>query len=260
MSHAFFDEQQLARRRERDAANREAAALARKKAAEDKKGKAVAAPADKAKQPVEFDQAISYVNKIKKRFAGDDRVYKAFLEILNQYRKGQQSIGQVYERVSILFAEQEDLLNEFTFFLPDTTQKFKVFKLELVFRALQKLSKGWHVSNAMFQFNSYNKTLLCEFCYFPALMTGSVFPGPTTTLAFPEAGCSPGDRPKEPPSHQPAPRWPPGTPSARPEVRCRGRTHARRPSRHQTGHEPWLFPTILPQSAHLLSVKENQAC
>lgn len=28
------------------------------------------------KQPVEFDQAISYVNKIKNRFANDDRVYK----------------------------------------------------------------------------------------------------------------------------------------------------------------------------------------
>ena len=72
---------------------------------------------------MEFDQAINYVNKIKKRFAGDERVYKAFLEILNQYRKGQQSIGQVYERVSILFQDQSDLLEEFTYFLPDTTQQ-----------------------------------------------------------------------------------------------------------------------------------------
>lgn len=77
---------------------------------------------DKNKQPVEFNQAMNYVNKIKKRFAGDDRVYKAFLEILNQYRKGQQSIGQVYEQVSILFQDQHDLLEEFTYFLPDTTQ------------------------------------------------------------------------------------------------------------------------------------------
>jgi paired amphipathic helix protein Sin3a len=28
------------------------------------------------KQPVEFDQAINYVNKIKMRFSGDERVYK----------------------------------------------------------------------------------------------------------------------------------------------------------------------------------------
>jgi histone deacetylase complex regulatory component SIN3 len=82
-------------------------------------------PADPAapKQPVEFDQAINYVNKIKRRFSGDEKVYKAFLEILNQYRKGQRSIGQVYEEVSLLFRDQADLLEEFTYFLPDTNQK-----------------------------------------------------------------------------------------------------------------------------------------
>lgn len=94
------------------------------------------------KQPVEFDQAINYVNKIKvrktaacrrncdisllcalvqhfmaawyltklntntccclqTRFSNDERVYKAFLEILNMYRKGQKSITNVYEEVRI---------------------------------------------------------------------------------------------------------------------------------------------------------------
>jgi histone deacetylase complex regulatory component SIN3 len=52
-----------------------------------------------AKQPVEFDQAISYVNKIKQRFASDERVYKAFLEILNMYRKGLKTINEVYSEV-----------------------------------------------------------------------------------------------------------------------------------------------------------------
>jgi hypothetical protein len=33
------------------------------------------------------------------RFANDERVYKAFLEILNMYRKGQKSITQVYDEV-----------------------------------------------------------------------------------------------------------------------------------------------------------------
>ena len=73
------------------------------------------------KQPVEFDQAISYVNKIKTRFAADERVYKAFLEILNLYRKGHKSIGQVYDEVAVLFRAHPDLLEEFTYFLPDTT-------------------------------------------------------------------------------------------------------------------------------------------
>lgn len=33
------------------------------------------------------------------RFQNDERVYKAFLEILNMYRKGQKTIANVYEEV-----------------------------------------------------------------------------------------------------------------------------------------------------------------
>jgi hypothetical protein len=53
------------------------------------------APGGAPKQAVEFDQAINYVNKIKTRFASDERVYKAFLEILNMYRKGHKNINMV---------------------------------------------------------------------------------------------------------------------------------------------------------------------
>lgn len=59
------------------------------------------------KQPVEFDQAISYVNKIKTRFNQDERVYKAFLEILNMYRKGQKTISNVYDEVAVLFRNHQ---------------------------------------------------------------------------------------------------------------------------------------------------------
>ena len=51
------------------------------------------------KQPVEFDQAINYVNKIKDRFRFSEGVYKNFLEILNQYRKAQKGIKEVYDQV-----------------------------------------------------------------------------------------------------------------------------------------------------------------
>lgn len=71
------------------------------------------------RSPVEFDQAITYVNRIKQTFANDERVYKAFLEILNQYRKGQKTIQSVYDEVALLFRNHEDLLNEFSYFLPD---------------------------------------------------------------------------------------------------------------------------------------------
>ena len=41
------------------------------------------------------------------RFAQDERVYKAFLEILNMYRKGQKSITNVYDEVRCMRTVQE---------------------------------------------------------------------------------------------------------------------------------------------------------
>ncbi|KAH7289366.1 hypothetical protein KP509_31G072300 [Ceratopteris richardii] len=71
--------------------------------------------------PVEFDQAISYVNRIKTRFQREDHIYKAFLEILNMYRKGNKSINEVYQEVATLFNDHQDLLEEFKCFLPDSS-------------------------------------------------------------------------------------------------------------------------------------------
>ncbi|GMY26135.1 paired amphipathic helix protein Sin3-like 4 isoform X1 [Fagus crenata] len=73
------------------------------------------------KKPVEFEEAISFVNKIKTRFQGDDRVYKSFLDILNMYRKENKSITEVYQEVAALFQDHNDLLDEFTHFLPDSS-------------------------------------------------------------------------------------------------------------------------------------------
>ncbi|KAK6281649.1 hypothetical protein POUND7_015474 [Theobroma cacao] len=73
------------------------------------------------KKPVEFEEAINFVNKIKTRFQGDDHVYKSFLDILNMYRKENKSITEVYQEVATLFQDHPDLLLEFTHFLPDTS-------------------------------------------------------------------------------------------------------------------------------------------
>ncbi|CAO2825485.1 unnamed protein product [Amaranthus hypochondriacus] len=73
------------------------------------------------KKAVEFEEAINFVNKIKKRFQNDDQVYKSFLDILNMYRKEHKNIGEVYDEVSQLFEDQPDLLEEFTRFLPDNS-------------------------------------------------------------------------------------------------------------------------------------------
>ncbi|XP_063866236.1 paired amphipathic helix protein Sin3a-like isoform X2 [Scylla paramamosain] len=85
-------------------------------------------------QPVEFNHAINYVNKIKLRFQGQPDIYKQFLEILHTYQKEQRHIKdggsiptraltetEVYEKVAKLFENQEDLLQEFSQFLPDAT-------------------------------------------------------------------------------------------------------------------------------------------
>lgn len=84
-------------------------------------------------QPVEFNHAINYVNKIKNRFQGQPEKYKGFLEILHTYQREQRNIrdgvasskqlseNEVYLQVARLFENEEDLLSEFAQFLSDTT-------------------------------------------------------------------------------------------------------------------------------------------
>ncbi|XP_077299211.1 SIN3 transcription regulator family member A [Arctopsyche grandis] len=90
-------------------------------------------PPNSSSQPVEFNHAIEYVNKIKNRFNRQPEKYKRFLEILHAYQRGQkelnkepqqvkqQSEQEVYAQVAKLFENQEDLLVEFGQFLPDAT-------------------------------------------------------------------------------------------------------------------------------------------
>lgn len=73
-------------------------------------------------KPIEFDQAVTYVNKIKSRFSDDEQVYKTFLGILQTYQKEQRSIKEVYRQVSHLFRDHDDLLGEFAHFLPENPQ------------------------------------------------------------------------------------------------------------------------------------------
>ncbi|KAF7701781.1 hypothetical protein HF521_001064 [Silurus meridionalis] len=92
-------------------------------------------------QPVEFNHAINYVNKIKNRFQGQPDIYKAFLEILHTYQKEQRNAKEaggnytpalteqeVYAQVARLFKNQEDLLSEFGQFLPDASSSMLLGK------------------------------------------------------------------------------------------------------------------------------------
>ena len=73
-------------------------------------------------KPPEFDHAIGYVTKIKGRFGGDPSTYREFLEILHSYQKQKESIKDVLDKVSVLFQDHPDLLQDFTYFLPDAVQ------------------------------------------------------------------------------------------------------------------------------------------
>jgi len=89
-------------------------------------------------QPLEFDHAINYVTTIKKRFADEPETYKKFLEILHTYQKEQRGIKEVLEEVSVLFEEHPDLLQEFTFFLPDAVQTEANIQLKVVVKEAEE--------------------------------------------------------------------------------------------------------------------------
>lgn len=86
-----------------------------------------------ANSPIEFNHAISYVNKIKTRFANQPDIYKHFLEILQTYQREQKPITEVYHQVTALFLDAPDLLDDFKQFLPDTSgQTDRVLSLSQV--------------------------------------------------------------------------------------------------------------------------------
>ncbi|KAI9808396.1 MAG: Transcriptional regulatory protein sin3 [Phylliscum demangeonii] len=77
------------------------------------------------KGPVEFNHAISYVNKIKNRFANQPDIYKQFLEILQTYQRESKPIQDVYAQVTHLFNAAPDLLEDFKQFLPESAAHAK---------------------------------------------------------------------------------------------------------------------------------------
>ncbi|KAI0410070.1 hypothetical protein F4802DRAFT_543240 [Xylaria palmicola] len=75
--------------------------------------------------PVEFNHAISYVNKIKNRFQDKPEIYKQFLEILQTYQRESKPIQEVYAQVTSLFSTAPDLLEDFKQFLPESAASSK---------------------------------------------------------------------------------------------------------------------------------------
>ncbi|KAI9737685.1 MAG: Transcriptional regulatory protein sin3 [Claussenomyces sp. TS43310] len=82
-------------------------------------------PGMEKRGPVEFNHAISYVNKIKNRFQDKPEIYKQFLEILQTYQRESKPIQDVYAQVTSLFSEATDLLEDFKQFLPESAAQAK---------------------------------------------------------------------------------------------------------------------------------------
>uniref|UniRef100_A0A674PCW0 Paired amphipathic helix protein Sin3a n=1 Tax=Takifugu rubripes TaxID=31033 RepID=A0A674PCW0_TAKRU len=132
-------------------------------------------------QPVEFNHAINYVNKIKNRFQGQPDIYKAFLEILHTYQKEQRNAKEaggnytpalteqeVYTQVARLFKNQEDLLSEFGQFLPDANSSilsYFTFGLSLccvIFQKKPKIMGKEHNMNDVSKHSTSTETLFFE--------------------------------------------------------------------------------------------------
>uniref|UniRef100_A0A8C6Q852 Paired amphipathic helix protein Sin3b n=1 Tax=Nothobranchius furzeri TaxID=105023 RepID=A0A8C6Q852_NOTFU len=114
--------------------------------------------------PVEFDSAISYVNKIKNRFLDHPEIYRSFLEILHTYQKEQLEVkesrssrgssgmteDEVFSKVASLFKGQEDLLAEFGQFLPDAKRSLTVSQLKMI--SCTKCFTYDHLKNSYYLF------------------------------------------------------------------------------------------------------------
>ena len=80
--------------------------------------------------PIQVDQAINYVTKIKKTFENYPGTYRAFLEILHKYNTEQKSIEDIYKEVTRLFEDHPELIAEFSQFLPDFSPEEETMDLE----------------------------------------------------------------------------------------------------------------------------------
>ncbi|KAF2163855.1 hypothetical protein M409DRAFT_68133 [Zasmidium cellare ATCC 36951] len=121
--------------------------------------------------PVEFNHAISYVNKIKNRFASHPDIYKQFLEILQTYQRESKPIQDVYSQVTHLFKTAPDLLEDFKQFLPESAAHAK----QAAERARQEAENNVVTSNVRSE-GLYNSPVMSREITTPAHARGQMPP------------------------------------------------------------------------------------
>ncbi|EXJ54605.1 hypothetical protein A1O7_09946 [Cladophialophora yegresii CBS 114405] len=72
---------------------------------------------------IEFDQALSYVTRVKTRFTMQPEIYKQFLQLLQTYQRESIPRSEVYDKVTRIFASAPDLVAEFAEFLPEPSSQ-----------------------------------------------------------------------------------------------------------------------------------------
>jgi len=71
---------------------------------------------------VGWRDARNYITTVKRRLASKPEIYDKFLKILLSYEKEPRETKEVFNDVSLLFANHADLLKDFKSFLPDTVR------------------------------------------------------------------------------------------------------------------------------------------
>ena len=91
----------------------------------------------------EFNHAVNYVAKIKKRFEHMPGVYEQFLEILHTYQErkaSEGSIERVKDQIHTLFRGHPDLLDDFKYFLPEGTSMKRTSKKKKKTASVERVS------------------------------------------------------------------------------------------------------------------------
>lgn len=67
-----------------------------------------------------FEEAMSYVNRVKAASPQDKGLYASFLKLLSAYRNANMSITELVGKMCTLLQDRQDLLDDFFEFLPNT--------------------------------------------------------------------------------------------------------------------------------------------
>lgn len=73
-----------------------------------------------AKDLVDFNYALSYIKKVKGRFASQPDTYRQFLTILQTHQRKSTPVRDIYVQITKLFNSAPDLMEGFKQFLPET--------------------------------------------------------------------------------------------------------------------------------------------